>query len=161
MFYFTLAGVGLLARLPNTSGSEERSPETQLLEVEYKSTWTGVCGDGFGTAEAVVGCRMLKGKYPSAVRYTYVNGSMDMGLAGFTCEGTESDFSQCRNMSGNLEQCQDGLVHLTCTFGKDFKSCAGLSEQTLPRFFYCEPSTCAGKKGLTTKSISCHNLQTV
>ena len=74
-----------------------RMEEEGRLEVKVDGVWGGVCGDGWGTREAMVVCRHLGLKYAAASVATNVFGQSEAGLvmSGVTCTGSEERLEEC------------------------------------------------------------------
>ncbi|XP_076436243.1 scavenger receptor cysteine-rich type 1 protein M160-like [Babylonia areolata] len=102
------AGISLRARLVNGSSTSEGR-----LELFYNGTWSTVCDDSFGEAEARVACRMLGLNSPSAIPVSsalYGPGTGSIILDDLQCTGTETSLAQCGNK---------GLYNHNCRHGED------------------------------------------
>ena len=74
-----------------------RVEEEGRVEVRVGGVWGGVCGDGWGTREAMVVCRHLGLKYAAASLATEMFGVSEGGLvmSGVRCSGREERLEEC------------------------------------------------------------------
>ncbi|XP_067884749.1 lysyl oxidase homolog 3B-like isoform X4 [Heterodontus francisci] len=82
----------------------------EILTTVYNGTqqWGLICGEGWGTLEAMVACRQLGIGYANhGVQETWYwdadTGATEMVLSGVKCTGNEMTLSQCQNHGANVK----------------------------------------------------------
>ncbi|NXR20346.1 DMBT1 protein, partial [Cinclus mexicanus] len=92
------------------------------VELLHLGRWAGVCGHTWGPREAQVVCRYLGCGTPLAAPPGHTPGDApghtpgQVWLEQVSCEGTESDLSQCRAGPWQERTCAQGSVaNVTCS----------------------------------------------
>ncbi|XP_076081403.1 coadhesin-like [Mytilus galloprovincialis] len=92
------------------------NPEEGRLLIYHNSQWGTICGDNFGTSDAVVACRQLGYRTSMPIVYTIGGGSDPIWLDDMGCDGTELRIANCRHPGWNIHNCNHGEdVGVRCT----------------------------------------------
>ncbi|VDI29943.1 Hypothetical predicted protein [Mytilus galloprovincialis] len=92
------------------------NPEEGRLEIYHSFTWGTICDDSFGTPDAIVACRQLGYRTPTATFYTEGGGTDPIWLDNMGCDGTERKIYQCSHPGWTSHNCgHDEDVGINCT----------------------------------------------
>ncbi|XP_053388149.1 deleted in malignant brain tumors 1 protein-like [Mercenaria mercenaria] len=104
--------VGVTCKPTDVRLSRGSNPSEGTVEIKIDGSWKTICDPGFGDNEASVICRMLGytgSNSPHTIYHSdYFGHSYSVGLDKVSCQGDESDISQCSS-----------IPHTSCSTSKN------------------------------------------